>query len=414
MPDLTGNAAIDTAVGLFFVFFVLSIVCSAITEMISSVLRLRGRDLERGLRNLLSGDTAATENFLQHPRIKVLWRQGRGLGTRKPSYIPARAVALTLLDTVAPQGVPGEHNVLRTADDVLDDLKSSLTVLDIDALAALRARLDDAKVVTPGLQTSINAVITALAGVEDKAPRDRLRSIAEARNAFVALEDVWPVDQRPAFVTVTQAFDKVQTPAAASSIGTVVHDALLAAETSVETGEARLAAVRKEIETAFDEVMDRASGWFKRRAQLILLVIALVVAGVTNADSFAITQRLYSDPTVRAAVVAQADKITDDKTCPGVTTDTTKTQQATDCVESIEKLGLPFGWAEANKPNETSEWVVKIVGLLLTAAALSLGAPFWFDALGKLAQLRGVGNREGTAKSDRSAVDRDELPTRKG
>ena len=37
------------------------------------------------------------------------------------------------------------------------------------------------------------------------------------------------------------------------------------------------------------------------------------------------------------------------------------------------------------------EWVERIVGWLVTIAAVSLGAPFWFDLLGKVANLRGAG-----------------------
>lgn len=34
---------------------------------------------------------------------------------------------------------------------------------------------------------------------------------------------------------------------------------------------------------------------------------------------------------------------------------------------------------------------LKALGWIITAAALSLGAPFWFDTLGKLASLRKAG-----------------------
>ena len=35
-----------------------------------------------------------------------------------------------------------------------------------------------------------------------------------------------------------------------------------------------------------------------------------------------------------------------------------------------------------------------VVGWLLTIGAISLGAPFWFDLLGKVSHLRGSGTRE--------------------
>jgi hypothetical protein len=40
---------------------------------------------------------------------------------------------------------------------------------------------------------------------------------------------------------------------------------------------------------------------------------------------------------------------------------------------------------------------MKLLGLLLTAAAVSFGAPFWFDALSKLGRLRATGKPEGRA-----------------
>ena len=53
MPDLTGNPAIDTAIGLAFAYFLLSLVVSSLTEAVSSVLQLRWKTLQRGIRELL-------------------------------------------------------------------------------------------------------------------------------------------------------------------------------------------------------------------------------------------------------------------------------------------------------------------------------------------------------------------------
>jgi hypothetical protein len=42
-------------------------------------------------------------------------------------------------------------------------------------------------------------------------------------------------------------------------------------------------------------------------------------------------------------------------------------------------------------PNGFIEWLLKLIGLLLTAVAASLGAPFWFDILNKFMNVRAVG-----------------------
>ena len=47
----------------------------------------------------------------------------------------------------------------------------------------------------------------------------------------------------------------------------------------------------------------------------------------------------------------------------------------------------------------------RILGFLLTALAISLGAPFWFDLLGKFVQLRSTGPRIGTKSTESATSD---------
>ena len=48
-------------------------------------------------------------------------------------------------------------------------------------------------------------------------------------------------------------------------------------------------------------------------------------------------------------------------------------------------MQLPLGWTEAI-PYE--QWPQRLLGWLITALAVSLGAPFWFDMLGKFMTVR--------------------------
>ena len=57
--------------------------------------------------------------------------------------------------------------------------------------------------------------------------------------------------------------------------------------------------------------------------------------------------------------------------------------------QELTELPLPLGWQAA--PDDVLEWLTKIVGLMVTALALSLGAPFWFDALNRLVSVRDSG-----------------------
>ena len=63
-------------------------------------------------------------------------------------------------------------------------------------------------------------------------------------------------------------------------------------------------------------------------------------------------------------------------------------QQAEDQVSKVENLGIPLGW----NPNPFSQafpaWLQTILGWLMTAIAVSLGAPFWFDMLNKIVNVR--------------------------
>lgn len=179
--------------------------------------------------------------------------------------------------------------------------------------------------------------------------------------------------------------------------------------------QADIATARAEIEAWFDASMDRVSGWYKRRVQIILLVIALAVAGITNADSFQVAKQLWSDPALRASLVAKSNQILQSGQPPTVAAGNGQTASAAapvdacppksdpqTCVKDkfqavatgfadVKDLDLPLGWTDANTPDKAKEWPGKVLGLVLTALALSLGAPFWFDVLGKVSRLRAAG-----------------------
>ena len=61
--------------------------------------------------------------------------------------------------------------------------------------------------------------------------------------------------------------------------------------------------------------------------------------------------------------------------------------------EALQQLKVPVGWtSNALKDLDSFErWAEKIVGLLFTGIAVSLGAPFWFDMLNKVMNIRASG-----------------------
>jgi len=155
--------------------------------------------------------------------------------------------------------------------------------------------------------------------------------------------------------------------------------------------------LRESLERSFDEAMDRVSGWYKRRVQLILFAIALVLVPAINGDSFVLAQRLWKDQELRTAVVAQASATIKDSEAkcakpenPGAAKPT-PAETAAACLDEVTQLALPLGWSGATSPSGWEEFIAKIGGLLVTTFAVMLGAPFWFDLLGRVANLRGAG-----------------------
>jgi hypothetical protein len=152
------------------------------------------------------------------------------------------------------------------------------------------------------------------------------------------------------------------------------------------------AQLRKRLEAWYDQSMDRVSGWYKRRVQVVVAVIGLIAASGLNIDSVHIADTLWSQPSVRSAVVAEAKNVAA-HTSPPTSDDLVK---AANNVNALSKLKIPIGWQlkkndARDLPRSFRAVVFKIVGILITTLALLLGAPFWFDLLGKLVSLRGAG-----------------------
>jgi hypothetical protein len=205
--------------------------------------------------------------------------------------------------------------------------------------------------------------------------------------------------------------------------------------------------VRENIEGWFNASMERVSGWYKRRSQITLIILGLFVAITVNVDTITVVKSLSTDKALRDSLVAAADAYAkaNATASPAVATapDTTKPpsessakrtadrqkaceetasvacQRAKDLDEAckiedspkckyainqqqLESLGLPIGWDDKNDPKRNftgwplgslfvslwDQFIWHWLGWLLTALAISLGAPFWFDLLSKFIAIR--------------------------
>src|SRR5207253_6528501 len=93
-----GSDVLDVAIGIFFIYAVLRLICSAIHELLEAFSKNRAKDLERGLHELLGGGSEASplmHDLYNHPLISGLFQGKCEPHSRTlPSYIPARNVAL--------------------------------------------------------------------------------------------------------------------------------------------------------------------------------------------------------------------------------------------------------------------------------------------------------------------------------
>ena len=162
------------------------------------------------------------------------------------------------------------------------------------------------------------------------------------------------------------------------------------------------------IEQWFNEMMERATGWYKRQTQWIIFLIGLGIAIAFNASTVGIATHLMNkgDKGAREGLAKMASSYIQSHpqstiSSPAVSGDTLVKNAINlynnDIQQSNQLLGL--GWGKDNNM-DCSHWFINILGWLITALAISLGAPFWFDILNQLVKLRGTGPKpKGTKKA---------------
>lgn len=155
--------------------------------------------------------------------------------------------------------------------------------------------------------------------------------------------------------------------------------------------------LRARIETWFDDAMDRLSGIYKRFAQYFLLAMGLIIAVGLNIDSVHLATALWYQPALRAQMVASAqDQLAKSSGTATETVNATLTQLYSLPVPIGRSATSTFFGQEASDAGSTAWWRNRwngwtILGWIITAFAISLGAPFWFDMLQNFMSLRSAG-----------------------
>ncbi|MEW6405731.1 MAG: hypothetical protein AB1649_28400, partial [Chloroflexota bacterium] len=424
------------AIGVIFTWFVLSLATVQIQEWIASLLHWRAKNLQNAIRGMFCSENL-TELFYDHPIIRGLSLRGKDRDT-KPSYIPNNQFSTVLLNIL--QNLDSEHAILiyglyglpaaldqikprKRRKQAREDLNRIFEIARLTASARENKQLDDLILVT------LEKEIVELG--------ERYVEIKEATQALIE-------DARANKLKLDAALkltpDVQDTPARSKSIlsGALALGALdpelkialnallLGAEDPDQTADEFLKRIRLNIETWFDDSMDRISGWYKRLAQFSTFTIGLICAIVFNIDSIHLTAQLWREPILREAISDNASLVLSQY----AESDGSLNVEAISFLQLLQDrfLELPIGWnfysvyptpsqACSFSPTEgevfgfssrtgcirpfgaqdtTNGWLwlfYKTIGLLITGLASAQGSSFWFDMLSKLVNIRSAGRK---------------------
>jgi hypothetical protein len=185
------------------------------------------------------------------------------------------------------------------------------------------------------------------------------------------------------------------------------------------------------LEAWVDSSMDRLSADYKRRMRWVSLLVALGITLAVNANTITIVRSLSSNASLRGAMVDMATRsvrgessatdaqvtaplAVDSASTTALQTDTALSSQLKADIERLKHLsmrlneagvvGLPIGYPDGSSVSQRVSIAASgFVGLLITAFAVSLGAPFWFDMLKRVVEIRSAGLSPDEADKKRAA-----------
>lgn len=376
---------LDIALGLIFIYLILSLLASEVQELISTFLQWRAKHLKKSIQLLVAGGsetqqseiddaTILVHKLYQDPLINTLNQQAQELVEKEvqdvnqirfhpkalkekqsaPSYIPSETFAITLLEALK---IPELINYVQTPSETKTNLHMILS-----SYKELKTAIDD----------------------KDSESHKKIQNIygdISENNEFKKL-----VQSLPDYVPNNL----------------ITSLSVLAQRSKIKIGgiQEDMNQFQREVETWFDRSMDRASGVYKRNAKGVAILIGISVAILTNTDTFFLLKRLSQDSAVRSAItqsaIQQKDFINDQNA-------------RSQFQELIENASVPIGWQNINQqfePLKTSRgnsaqifllriWLVfKILfGWIVSGLAIAMGAPFWFDILNKVINVRNSGPR---------------------
>jgi hypothetical protein len=401
-------AILQVAVGLIFIFSLLSILVSTLNSIVAGVLRTRTYYLKMGINTLLT-DPELQAQFISHPLVKLVR---------------------------APMMQPGAVHTPAQAEQAAAQMNSA----PLTQLTWIEPRMFADVLISLLHEKSEASVYGTLLLLTDALPagaeRDRLLSlvfgvqatgqgIEEVRAAIATL----PADQQGDFLTALapiEGYLAVGTGESGRLLALLdgvrrVHQPAFSRAMKVIVGGARtLDEVRGRLETWFDARMEQLSELYRRALTVYSILIGALLVLLLNVDALHIGLTLWSEPTRREAIVRVAEDAVRSEALavPNADADPppldVSLRQFDSALDALLALSVPLGWAYlpveggcvpgadgllpapctsplnlwAHLPGSSPEWggliVRKLIGLIISVIAVAQGAPFWFDLLRRL------------------------------
>jgi hypothetical protein len=395
-----GSTILDVAVGVIFVFILVSIICSAIREGIESILKTRAAHLEHGIRELLHdrAGTGLAKDLFQHPLVAALYandfetarrpRDGQkrpwalARGGHLPSYIPSRNFAVALMDLA-----------VRGREITPENSSAGAPVISIEALRDGVSNLQNEKVQ--------RVLLVAI----DSAQGDLNRAQANLEAWYDGSMDR------------VSGWYKRSTHRVLFVIGLATAiilniDTIAIADHLYRDDAARAVLVARATAAARADSVARAN----RRDTTVTTPTPApgTTAGAAAATDSPAVQTTTTDSAVGTGTLLGVAR--PDTGRGGTPQDTSTARRDSSeyerAMSDLDALPIPLGWGskrpqlraageckeEQNKQKESAfkcnvrkawlNWTLPVVGWLLTALAATLGAPFWFDVLNKVMVIR--------------------------
>jgi hypothetical protein len=340
------STALEVGIGLAVIFFLTATVVTAANEALTRLLNFRSKALWATLGTLLTPSGSGTRNPLHLGFLRTVLNPGAG---PRPT-VPAAPHAPPAAPPAAVAGAPVVGAVAVAADPT-DDLVATPSVWSLDYVKG------------QGTTKVWNIPTDVFTGA--------LLELATIKGAGDTVES-----------KVATLVDRYQ--------GSPLGSYLAGISTSAA---ADLDKFTDHVGAWFDGQMQRLTDSYRRLTKYLLAAIGLLVAFAFNVDAIAIASGLATNADERQAVVLLADNLDESGLpCP----DGTETTDALTCaaanLASLESIDVhyPFqtSWQDSWEAWFSQGWWAHLLGLFLTAFAVGLGGPFWFDTVGALAGLR--------------------------